>query len=154
LTCTIRSLLFLLRFTLLTFFCFLTLDIFFSRLVEVQPSNPCEPSPCGPNSQCRAVNGYAVCSCLANFVGSPPACRPECVVSSECPQNQACINQRCGDPCPGTCGTNARCQVVNHNPICSCPPGNTGDPFVRCVPEQRKQTSINLGCGAFTKVIR
>lgn len=28
----------------------------------------------------------------------------------------------------------ARCQVVNHNPICSCPNNYVGDPFEQCVP--------------------
>lgn len=28
--------------------------------------------------------------------------------------------------------------VVNHNPICSCTAGYTGDPFVRCLKEERK----------------
>jgi len=94
--------------------------------------NPCRPSPCGPNSQCREINGHAICSCSAGYIGVPPMCRPECVVSSECPLNRACLNEKCSDPCPGTCGSNARCQVVNHNPICSCSSGYTGDPFVKC----------------------
>lgn len=64
----------------------------------------------------------------------PPNCRPECVISSECPLNQACVNQKCVDPCPGTCGLNTRCQVINHNPICVCKDGYTGDPFTRCIP--------------------
>lgn len=97
-------------------------------------TQPCNPSPCGPNSQCRVINGQAVCSCVQGFIGSPPACRPECVVNSDCGQNEACSNQKCRDPCPGTCGVGARCQVVNHNPICSCPDRFTGDPFIRCSP--------------------
>lgn len=97
------------------------------------------PSPCGPNSICKQINNHAVCTCLPNFIGSPPTCRPECIVSSECQQDRACINQRCSDPCPGTCGLNARCQVLNHNPICSCTPGFTGDPFVRCLKQQSKK---------------
>lgn len=96
--------------------------------------NPCSPSPCGPNSQCRVINQQAVCSCLPNYMGSPPTCRPECITSSECLLTQACVNQKCIDPCPGTCGFNALCQVVNHNPICSCPVQQTGDPFTRCIP--------------------
>lgn len=100
------------------------------------PRDPCRPSPCGPNSQCRDINGYAVCSCQVGYIGTPPACRPECVVSSECSQDRACINQKCSDPCPGTCGINARCVVVNHNPICSCNPGHTGDPFIRCLKQE------------------
>lgn len=108
--------------------------------------NPCYPSPCGLNSQCRELNQHAVCSCLPDYVGAPPNCRPECVVSSECAQDMSCINQKCKDPCPGTCGQNARCQVVNHNPICSCVLGFTGDPFVRCIKvEERKTIEIENG---------
>lgn len=109
-----------------------------SSAVKQEPGDPCVPSPCGPNSQCRNVNGQGVCSCLPNYIGSPPGCRPECVVSSECPQNRACVNQKCVDPCPGTCGLNARCEVINHSPICSCQVGFTGDPFTRCNPIPRK----------------
>lgn len=97
-----------------------------------EPIDPCHPSPCGPNSQCRKVNDQAVCSCLPNYMGSPPECRPECVVSSECPLDKACINQKCLDPCPNTCGIQALCTVRNHNPICACPSGYSGDPFLQC----------------------
>ena len=103
-------------------------------LVEPVVTQPCRPSPCGPNSQCREVNGQAVCSCVPGYLGSPPNCRPECVTSSECNQNEACSNQKCRNPCPGTCGVGAKCEVINHNPICSCPPRYTGDPFIRCSP--------------------
>lgn len=107
-------------------------------LVEIQPVNSCNPSPCGPNSQCREVNGQAVCSCLPEYIGSPPGCRPECTVSSECPLNKACIKQKCSDPCPGTCGLGANCETINHSPICSCPEDLTGDPFTKCYPLPRK----------------
>lgn len=103
-------------------------------IVAPQIANPCQPSPCGPNSQCRAFNEQSVCSCVQGYIGSPPACRPECVSSSECQLNEACVNQKCIDPCPGTCGINTLCHVVNHNPICSCQNGFSGDPFTRCQP--------------------
>lgn len=106
-------------------------------------TNPCEPSPCGPNSQCKEFNDQAVCSCLSNFIGSPPNCRPECMVSSECSLNKACLNNKCVDPCIGTCGINTNCQVINHSPICSCRPGFSGDPFTRCVTLPRKITCYN-----------
>lgn len=93
---------------------------------------PCEPSPCGPNSVCRVKDGQAICSCQIGYFGTPPTCRPECLVSSECSPDKACISQKCQDPCPGTCGIAARCQVRNHNPICTCPINYIGDPFVKC----------------------
>lgn len=122
-------------FSVITFY-YLLLKLFLAVVEE--PKNPCQPSPCGPFSQCRVVNGHAVCSCQTNYIGAPPTCRPECTVSTDCAQDKACINQKCRDPCPGTCGLNARCNVINHNPICSCPPGQVGDPFVRCIQEESK----------------
>lgn len=100
--------------------------------ILVSVSNPCNPSPCGPNSRCQQSNGQAVCSCVPGYRGSPPTCRPECAVSLECPLKEACNNQKCINPCLGACGTAAICDVINHNPICTCPPSFTGDPFVRC----------------------
>lgn len=77
------------------------------------------------------------------MIGAPPNCRPECIVSSECSQDKSCINQKCKDPCIGVCGQHARCQTVNHNPICSCPIGYNGDPFVICIKqEERKRRTI------------
>lgn len=116
-----------------------------SSLAIPEPErDPCVPSPCGPYSQCRLSNGHAVCSCLPNYIGAPPSCRPECTVSTDCMQNRACINQKCRDPCPGTCGLNARCNVINHNPICSCMPGFLGDPFTRCILEESKENLLCL----------
>lgn len=95
-------------------------------------STPCQPSPCGSNSQCRVINQQAVCSCLPDFIGAPPSCRPECVTSSECTLNTACLQQKCRDPCPGSCGLNAECNVISHNPMCRCLPQYEGNPFIAC----------------------
>jgi hypothetical protein len=126
------------------YICYILCFFPFHYSAVIVPGDPCIPSPCGPNSQCREVNGQSVCSCLPNYIGSPPGCRPECVVSSECPQNRACVNLKCVDPCPGTCGVNARCEVINHSPICSCNQGFTGDPFTRCFTIARKHRIINV----------
>lgn len=107
--------------------------MFFVVSVEINtPINVCNPSPCGPNSQCRDINNQAVCSCLPDYMGQPPSCRPECLLNADCPVDKACMNKKCVTPCPGPCGQNAECRVFNHNPICSCTIGFTGDPFTRC----------------------
>lgn len=111
-------------------------------------ADPCLPSPCGPNSQCRQSNGHAICSCINGYIGAPPTCRPECAVSSDCAQDKACSNQKCRDPCPGTCGNRANCDVINHNPICSCPNNLVGDPFIQCSPMRKNIILIH-----FTKVV-
>lgn len=108
------------------------------------PQNPCVPSPCGPNSVCHTKNLSPICSCLPNYIGRPPSCRPECTINSECYGNLACVNERCIDPCPGSCGINAYCKVISHNPICKCNSGYTGDPFIACrpTPITRKKNAI------------
>lgn len=94
--------------------------------------NPCVPSPCGPRSQCQAINNVPSCSCLTDSFGSPPNCRPECTINSDCTSNKACINEKCKDPCPGACGFEARCNVINHTPTCTCNEGYIGDSFSSC----------------------
>lgn len=96
--------------------------------------NPCVPSPCGPFSICRDIGGLPACSCTNDYIGSPPNCRPECTINSECTSNMACLRQKCADPCPGSCGVNAYCTVLNHIPSCTCPEGYSGDPFRSCSP--------------------
>lgn len=113
-------------------------NYFICVLFVVTIKQPCTPSPCGPNSICKVVSDHAVCSCQPGLIGSPPTCKPECVVSADCPLTQACLNNKCQDPCPGTCGQNTNCQVVNHNPICSCSESYTGDPFTICYPQPSK----------------
>lgn len=107
--------------------------------------NPCLPSPCGLNSECRDVGGSPSCSCKFGYMGSPPNCRPECVINSECSYNKACIRGKCADPCQGSCGTNAECAVFNHTPMCTCPEGFTGDPFSNCYPKPTRKI-INCCC--------
>lgn len=100
--------------------------------VPVEVENPCMPSPCGGNSQCRVVDHRPVCSCLPGMLGAPPNCRPECLIHADCPNRLACIGSKCKDPCVGSCGFNALCNVVNHQPVCSCQQGYHGDPFSGC----------------------
>lgn len=95
-----------------------------------QKIDPCHPSPCGSNAQCD--NG--ICTCLPDYNGDPYfGCRPECVLSTDCPTDKACMRLKCMNPCRDMCGDNAECNVYNHVAVCSCPSGMTGDAFSRCV---------------------
>lgn len=94
---------------------------------------PCSPNPCGSNAICREQNGAGACQCQPEYFGNPyEGCRPECVLNSDCPSNRACVSSKCQDPCPGACGQNAYCQVVNHLPSCTCLSGFTGNPYSFC----------------------
>lgn len=108
----------------------------------VIPTDPCVPSPCGPNAQCKVIRDSPSCSCLPEFIGIPPRCKPECVSNSECPNHLACIKQKCKDPCPGTCGVNSECHVISHTPNCVCIIGYIGDPFIQCILPPSKLVSI------------
>lgn len=101
--------------------------------VSEAPTDPCNPSPCGPNAQCNS----GVCTCLPGYLGDPyTICRPECVINTDCSRNEACLLHKCRNPCVGTCGVNAECTVINHLPMCSCPRNMTGNAFVSCNPIQ------------------
>ena len=98
-----------------------------------RPLDPCRPSPCGINAECREHRRAASCTCLPGLQGDPYVeCKPECSINPECPQHLACIQNKCKDPCPGVCGVHARCSVQNHSPVCRCDPGYIGDPFSAC----------------------
>lgn len=111
-------------------------------------SNPCVPSPCGPNSACRVIGSNPACSCQPKYIGRPPNCRPECTINAECPGNRACQAEQCRDPCPGSCGPRTTCTVIKHAPQCTCLPGYTGDPFAGCsmVQQSKARYFINGFC--------
>ena len=55
-------------------------------------SAQCSPSPCGINTQCTVLDGGAVCECMSDYQGDPLSeCKPECILSSDCPSHLACI---------------------------------------------------------------
>lgn len=106
--------------------CYLQYSFFFT---DADVIDNCNPSPCGTNAICND----GACSCIEEHHGDPyVGCRPECVLSTDCPREKACVRNKCVDPCPGTCATNAICDVINHVPMCSCPQGMTGNAFYNC----------------------
>lgn len=75
-----------------------------------------------------------VCSCLADYFGSPPHCRPQCVIDADCSYNEGCVNNRCQNPCLNNpCGYNSECRVQNHVAVCQCLEGYRGDAFAECI---------------------
>lgn len=107
---------------------------------------PCAVSACGPSALCKPLDdGRETCTCPVGYEGNAYVeCRPECTINSDCTLNLACINQRCIDPCPGTCGFNTQCHVLSHHPSCVCLPGYTGNPYSRCFPEPSKPPQMPL----------
>ena len=119
------------------------INIFFLFAAPPPPRDPCNPNPCGANADARVSGSSCICSCRPEYFGDPySGCRPECVVNSDCATTKACVNQHCIDPCPGVCGFNAECRVINHNPVCTCVPGYIGDPFRGCSLERKYQACL------------
>ncbi len=129
-----------------------------TRIPDV-PADPCSPSPCGKNTQCRVEGSEVLCACLPGYEGDPlvPAgCRPECERDRDCPNHLACINLKCVDNCPGSCGIGAECLVQNHRPYCRCPAGAAfgANPLVDCTVQRppprpvevEPQCSVNEQC--------
>lgn len=107
--------------------------------------NPCSVlEPCQSPSRCEVVPSSPVrtmiCICPEGYVSSGSGtCKPtkpvieigECIVDSDCPNEKACLNGICRDPC--NCGINAECRIKDHKPVCSCKQGYDGNPQLECV---------------------
>lgn len=122
--------------------------------------NPCATdNPCSSTAECTVNSHRAVCKCPPGFTGDPYSrCVPskldtlvrlrtrnkisfailvqrgECQYDRDCPDNRACIENQCLDPCilDDPCGKNAQCQTTSHRPVCRCPSGWAGDPHTEC----------------------
>ncbi|KAF2352424.1 EGF-like domain, partial [Trinorchestia longiramus] len=99
--------------------------------------DPCQRNNlCPATAMCYTKSNKATCKCPPGTEGDPMVrCSPVgCTSSQECSESEACIKRACVNPCSDAslCGTRAQCEVENHNPICKCPRGMTGDPFIRC----------------------
>jgi hypothetical protein len=107
---------------------------------NLQCVNPCaQNDPCAAQATCRVITHKVVCTCPNGYIGSPqtnchPPVKPECTKDSECPNNLACIQDRCQDPCPlFACGVNAECRARDHRATCTCLAGFEGDPYTVCI---------------------
>ena len=60
--------------------------------------DPCDPSPCGPNTMCMEnQQGNPICRCLAGFIPMPDTisgCKRECEVDRDCGPGNICDNYR------------------------------------------------------------
>jgi hypothetical protein len=60
--------------------------------------------------------------------------RGECNHDSECPDNKACNQYQCVNPCldGSPCGKSAECEAKGHRAVCRCPSGWGGHPSTEC----------------------
>ncbi|KAK0080812.1 hypothetical protein PV325_013287 [Microctonus aethiopoides] len=62
-----------------------------------------------------------------------------CTNNTQCLKTQYCLTEVCRNPCPGSCGIDASCHVINHTLSCICPDCYEGDAYEQCTPLQKKQ---------------
>jgi hypothetical protein len=95
----------------------------------VEKPDPCDPSPCGPNTECEVGRaGNPICRCLPTYIPQPDTitgCGRECERDPDCRQGMVCASYRCQprpDPClPSPCGPNTQCNENRQgNPVCTC----------------------------------
>merc|ERR1712013_602667 len=125
----------------------------------------CNPNPCGLNAFCEpGVDNLTgedrpVCLCEDGYRGNgvTGCTRGDCISlrHEQCPNNKACYDSTCVDPCSPTfcgggrcCNPTANCRGVDHKAECSCPPGTEGDPRVggRCRRSPGRGSSSTQGC--------
>ena len=79
--------------------------------------DPCDPSPCGPNTECNTNRqGNPVCTCLPGHSPAPDTITGCTRIEARTPPP---------DPCsPSPCGPNTLCEVNRlGNPVCRCQTG-------------------------------
>lgn len=120
--------------------------------------NPCIlGDPCARNAECYGSNHRPACKCPPGYEGNAfDRCqRVECHTDTDCPNNRACIGQRCVDPCSSVadppCAQNAICYAQNHAAGCVCPSHlPEGNPLSYCtapaVIPGRPECELDIDC--------
>lgn len=120
--------------------------------------NPCIlGDPCARNAECYGSNHRSSCRCPSGYTGSPyDYCeRIECHSNNDCPNNRACLQGHCIDPCSPVanppCAQNAICHVHNHQASCACPENlPEGNPISYCLPPLivvgKTECELDLDC--------
>lgn len=100
--------------------------------------DPCDSSThCGRNAECIVQYHRAQCNCPIGMQGNPliSCISVVCQYNEDCADHEACdrLNRVCRAVCEDdTCADTAVCVGRGHQPICSCPPATSGNPFVEC----------------------
>lgn len=111
-------------------------------------------SPCGRDAVCQGVAHVATCRCPAGTQGDPRrACiSAVCHYNDDCDDSQICdrLNRVCRPACSeNACASDALCTARDHRPVCDCPPGRSGDPYLRgCTKDVTDECKTDADCNA------
>lgn len=92
---------------------------------------------CGRNAQCKVQLHRAQCICPQGMQGNPliSCISVLCQYNEDCADHESCdrLNRVCRPVCDdNTCAQKATCIGKAHQPICTCLPGLTGNPYFEC----------------------
>lgn len=115
--------------------------------------NPCvNNNVCTPAQHCLVLDSLPlrtiICQCPPDTMVDPAgrcvaivAVQPQCRRDNECNNEEKCINGHCIDACYiDHCGVNALCKSFNHQAICTCAPGYTGNAHYECTNIPKRPT--------------
>lgn len=99
--------------------------------------NPCGSTPCGRGAECEVQSHLPRCICPPGTQGDPfvSCITSVCQYNEDCADHEICdrLNRLCRPACQDdTCAETAICSAHNHQPVCTCPPTTTGNPYVEC----------------------
>lgn len=101
--------------------------------------NPCtyDTAQCGREAECFAQNHRANCACPAGTQGNPfvSCITGVCQYNEDCRDDEICdrLNRVCQPVCDAeSCAPTALCRGKQHQPMCNCPPGTNGNPYIQC----------------------
>lgn len=110
-----------------------------NNLGQAECRQACELILCGRNAGCKSDNHKATCACDRGFFGDAyddkMGCQPiECESHNDCSDEKICDLHKCRIAClaHNPCGQNAICSTNNHQQVCTCQPGYTGEPTRGC----------------------
>lgn len=102
---------------------------------------------CQSNKCIQIVGCVSDNECRSTEICEKNRCIEGCRTNSDCSFKSACISNSCQNPCSmKTCGTNAYCVPINHEPLCRCPEGFSGDAYQGCQ-IQKLDCHVDSDCG-------
>lgn len=103
--------------------------------VECEYNSDCPPNHICQNHNCIVKDECHIDpECPQGHICQDKKCFLGCRTDQNCPLDQKCINSQCQNPCHlrRACGENAKCEPMHHRATCTCLPGFSGDPRIRC----------------------
>lgn len=107
----------------------------------IHKGSECKSCQCPTNIQLAQLLKLWKCLVLVtknvtqSYISTPFFTPAGCTSNSQCPDDRACYEKNCVNPCQldNPCAPQAECRASNHKAVCLCPSGYSGDPLKQCI---------------------